>query len=70
LVLNGTAKFELVNINNNKKRTIILNDKEPNILNIPPGYKHKIHNIGSNTAILLVWANEIYDRNKHDTYLI
>lgn len=33
-----------------------------------PGYTHNIKNIGKEEMILILWANEIFDQNKPDTY--
>lgn len=33
-----------------------------------PGWIHTLSNIGSGTAILMIWANEIYDQNRPDTF--
>jgi len=33
-----------------------------------PGWVHTIKNIGSTPAVLLIWANEIFDHDRPDTY--
>ena len=33
-----------------------------------PGWWHEIKNLGREKAIILVWANEIFNINKSDTY--
>jgi UDP-2-acetamido-2,6-beta-L-arabino-hexul-4-ose reductase len=38
------------------------------IIDIPPGYTHNITNTGSEDLITVFWANEIFNRDKTDTY--
>jgi len=38
------------------------------VLDIPPGYTHNITNTGLTDMITIMWANEIFDNNKPDTY--
>ena len=35
---------------------------------IPVGYQHSINNIGDDELILILWANELFDPEKSDTY--
>ena len=32
-----------------------------------PGWTHNVTNIGEDELVVLVWANEIFDRQKPDT---
>ena len=33
-----------------------------------PGWTHTIKNVGNNESVGIVWANEIFNKNKADTY--
>ena len=33
-----------------------------------PGWAHEIKNVGTNELIVMVWANEIFDKNNPDTF--
>ena len=33
-----------------------------------PGWTHTIKNVGNNEIVGIVWANEIFNKNKADTY--
>jgi len=35
-----------------------------------PGYTHNIKNVSDEEMILIIWANEVYDHNKPDTYFL
>jgi UDP-2-acetamido-2,6-beta-L-arabino-hexul-4-ose reductase len=37
-------------------------------IEIPPGYVHNIENTGSDSLITIMWANEIYNPERPDTY--
>ena len=37
------------------------------IVETVPGWTHDITNIGSDEMIVMLWANEIFDRNRPDT---
>lgn len=38
------------------------------IVETVPGWTHDITNIGDDEMIVMLWANEIFDRSKPDTY--
>ena len=40
---------------------------KPRIVETIPGWVHEITNIGSEELIIMVWANEIYNRDLPDT---
>jgi UDP-2-acetamido-2,6-beta-L-arabino-hexul-4-ose reductase len=39
-------------------------------IDIPAGYTHSIKNIGEEDAVVFMWANEPFDKNKPDTYFL
>ena len=45
-----------------------VNDREIQIVDIPPGLTHSIENTGSDEMIVLFWANEIFNPEHPDTY--
>ena len=69
IVLSGTVIFNLYNIKTLEKVSIESMDKVPGIVEIPPGWSHTITNNGNEVALLVVWANEIYDGQRPDTHL-
>ena len=38
------------------------------VIDIPPGYVHNVKNIGKDDFVMLVWACEVYDRDRPDTF--
>jgi UDP-2-acetamido-2,6-beta-L-arabino-hexul-4-ose reductase len=43
-------------------------DKNPVVVDIAPGFVHSIKNVGSQDAVVLMWASEVYDKTNEDTY--
>ena len=40
----------------------------PQIVETVPGWTHDITNVGDDEMIVMLWANEIFDRERPDTY--
>ncbi len=69
LVIKGTARFNFRHIYNNEIHTLETSGKNPVIVETVPGWSHDIKNVGTDDLIVMLWANEIFDKNKPDTYL-
>nr|CDF66390.1 UDP-2-acetamido-2,6-dideoxy-beta-L-talose-4-dehydrogenase [Yersinia similis] len=67
VVLSGTACFAFRNIITNEFKEEIISSDEPRVVETIPGWAHNIKNIGSTELIVMLWANEIFDREKPDT---
>lgn len=68
LVLQGSAQFRFRNIVSQETHIIHTADPHPVIVETIPGWAHDITNIGTNDLIVLIWANEIFDRSRPDTF--
>ena len=68
LVIQGKVKFIFFNIQTKKKYNYIINSSKPCIIESIPGYSHSIKNISNEKSIILIWCNEVYDKNSPDTY--
>lgn len=44
--------------------------ESPTIVETVPGWTHDITNIGDDEMIVMLWANEIFDREHPDTYAL
>lgn len=40
------------------------------VVDIPPGYTHSISNIGDSDMVTVMWANEVFNPEKPDTYYL
>ena len=41
--------------------------EQPQIVETVPGWTHDITNIGTDEMVVMLWANEIFDRGNPDT---
>lgn len=67
LVVQGEALFKFRHLISNDSHEIKTSAEEPVVVETIPGWVHDITNVGSNELIVLLWANEIFDKNKPDT---
>lgn len=67
LIIKGRAKFRFKHIDTGDKFELISKDSEYRIVETIPGWAHDITNIGNDELIVMLWSNEIFDRNKPDT---
>jgi len=68
IFLNGKVKITYLNIINNKKITFTVSANENKVVETIPGWAHNIENASNQVVVGLVWANEIFDSSKPDTY--
>ncbi len=67
LVVKGRARFRFRHILTDETHSIETQGEEPTIVETIPGWAHDITNIGEEEMIVLLWANEIFDRSRPDT---
>jgi len=68
LVVKGKARFCFRQIATNERHELSVSSDQPQIVESIPGWSHDITNIGTEEMIVLLWANEIFDRSRPDTY--
>ena len=68
LVLSGSCEIKERQIGENKVVTYVVSGEKFEVVDIVPGYAHSIKNVGDTDAIVLIWANEVYDPKNADTY--
>jgi UDP-2-acetamido-2,6-beta-L-arabino-hexul-4-ose reductase len=67
LVLKGTAHFGFRHILSGETHELISRGGEAQIVETIPGWTHNITNIGTDEMIVMLWANEVFDRLRPDT---
>jgi UDP-2-acetamido-2,6-beta-L-arabino-hexul-4-ose reductase len=67
LVIRGKALFKFRHIVSDERFEQITNGDSPCIIETIPGWTHDITNIGDTEMIVMLWANEIFDRQAPDT---
>ena len=68
LVLKGNALFKFRNVLTDDSYEVTTTDNVPQVVETVPGWTHDITNIGEDEMIVMLWANEIFDRENPDTY--
>tara|TARA_Y200000002_G_scaffold344558_1_gene317845 strand:- start:656 stop:1750 length:1095 start_codon:yes stop_codon:yes gene_type:complete len=66
-VLSGKGKLIHQNILDNKLKAFNISDSSNVIYSTIPGWSHKIKNVTKKKLIILIWSNEVYNKNKPDT---
>jgi UDP-2-acetamido-2,6-beta-L-arabino-hexul-4-ose reductase len=67
LVINGKASFKFRHISTGESYELFVDGEESRIVETAPGWSHDVTNIGENELVVMLWANEIFDREKPDT---
>lgn len=68
LVVDGEAEVSFRRVGSKDAFTYKVSGDKMKVIDIPVGYIHSIKNVGSSDMILVIWANEILDKNNPDTY--
>lgn len=68
LVLRGRARFRFRHIITNETHELHTAGGEPQVVETVPGWAHDITNVGDDEMIVMIWANEIFDRERPDTH--
>lgn len=67
LVIQGKARFKFRHIVTGEQYEMCTDGAKPEIVETVPGWSHDITNVGENEMIVMLWANEIFDRQRPDT---
>ncbi len=69
IVVKGKALIEMRQIDSDEVLQFEVNDKKLEAIHMLPGYTHNIVNLSDTEELITVmWANEIFDKSKPDTY--
>ena len=67
LVIQGKARFGFRHIVTDETYELLTDGEKPEIVETVPGWAHDITNIGDKEMIVMLWSNEIFDRQHPDT---
>ena len=70
IVIKGKAKIVFEHVLTHDKIEFEVSGDKLQYVTIPVGYQHSINNIGDDEVVLILWANELFDPNKQDTYVM
>lgn len=68
LVIKGCACFRFEHIITGEFYELFTSGEKPKIVETIPGWSHNITNVGDEDVIVMLWANDIFDREHPDTY--
>jgi len=67
LVIKGEALFRFRNLISKDLVEIYATGEQPRVVDTIPGWIHDITNVGAEEMIVMLWANENFDKHKPDT---
>lgn len=67
LVIKGRARYRFRHLITDETFEVESHGDEPRVVETIPGWVHDITNIGEDELVVMLWANEIFDRQKPDT---
>ncbi|AKH63234.1 MULTISPECIES: NAD-dependent epimerase/dehydratase family protein [Photorhabdus] len=67
LVIRGKARFGFRHIVTNETFEIYTSGESPEVVETVPGWSHDVTNVGNDELIVMLWANENFDKERPDT---
>ena len=67
LVIKGRARFGFRHIDSGETYSMDTDGATPQVVETVPGWSHDITNVGEDEMVVMLWANEIFDRSAPDT---
>ncbi len=67
LVIRGKARFGFRHLITNEVYHLFTDGTTPRVVDTAPGWTHDITNIGDEELVVMLWANEVFDRANPDT---
>ncbi|MDO9145876.1 MULTISPECIES: capsular polysaccharide biosynthesis protein CapF [Comamonadaceae] len=68
LVIKGQARFKFRHMQTGQTHDLVTSGDKPEVVETVPGWTHDITNIGTDEMIVMLWANEVFDRARPDTF--
>ena len=68
LVIQGQARFKFRHMQTGQVHELVTDGAHAQIVETVPGWTHDITNIGPDELVVMLWANEVFDRDKPDTF--
>ncbi|TAJ60731.1 capsular polysaccharide biosynthesis protein CapF [Variovorax sp.] len=68
LVIKGQARFKFRHMQTGETHELVTAGDKSAIVETVPGWTHDITNIGTEEMVVMLWANEVFDRARPDTF--
>lgn len=70
LVVSGVGVIRFRKIDSDEVVEYFVSGEKLEVVDIPVGYTHNIENLGDTDMVTVMWANEMFDKEKPDTYFL
>lgn len=70
LVVSGKGVIRFRRIDSDEVIEYFVSGDKMEVVDIPTGYTHNIENLGDSDMVTIMWANELFDPEKPDTYYL
>lgn len=68
LVIKGRARFKFRHMQTGQTHELVTSGDKAEVVETVPGWTHDITNIGTDEMVVMLWANEVFDRARPDTF--
>ncbi len=68
LVIKGQALFRFRHLLTDELYELRTSGEKPVVVDTIPGWSHDITNVGDDEMVVMLWANEVFDRARPDTF--
>jgi UDP-2-acetamido-2,6-beta-L-arabino-hexul-4-ose reductase len=68
LVIKGKARFKFRHMQTGETHELLTSGDKAKVVETVPGWTHDITNVGSDEMVVMLWANEVFDRARPDTF--
>jgi len=68
LVISGTARFKFRHMMSGETYELVTHGTAAEIVETVPGWTHDITNVGDTELVVMLWANELFDPARPDTF--
>ena len=68
LVIKGQARFKFRHMQTGQSHELCTSGEVSTVVETVPGWTHDITNIGTDEMVVMLWANEVFDRERPDTF--
>ena len=68
LVIKGQARFKFRHMQTGQQHELVTSGDKAEVVETVPGWTHDITNIGTDEMVVMLWANEVFDRARPDTF--
>ena len=69
LVIKGKARFKFRHMQTGERYELMTTGEESKVVETVPGWTHDITNVGDDELVVMLWANEVFDHGRPDTYV-